>query len=279
LSATLVQADPATGFEPGEAVTIIPYFNCGHCLACRNGKPNCCASIQVCGVHVDGGMREYLQVPEYALVHGAGLSLEQLALVEPLAIGAHGIRRAQVQEGETVVIMGAGPIGMGTMAFAKIAGARVIAIDTNTDRLNFAARHIGVANTLDARDPGLLEALRDLTSGDMASVLIDATGNQQAINNGLAYLGHGGRYVLIGLQKNDLIFSHPEFHKRETTLMSSRNATRKDFELVMTALQQGWVKPETFISKTIGFDEVPAEFPHWLHPAPGAIKLAISMDV
>lgn len=278
LSATLVQANPQTGFQPGEAVTIIPYFNCGHCLACRNGQPNCCASIQVCGVHVDGGMREYLQVPEYALVHGHGLSLEQLALVEPLAIGAHGIRRAQVREGETVVVMGAGPIGLGTMAFAKIAGAKVMAIDTNADRLQFAARHIGVAHTLNARDPNLPETLRELTSGDMASVLFDATGNQQAINNSLGYLGHGGRYVLIGLQKNELIFSHPEFHKRETTLMSSRNATRKDFETVMTALQQGWIKPETFISKTISFDAVPGEFPHWLHPAAGAIKLAITLE-
>lgn len=279
LSATIVQVDPETGFEPGEAVTIIPYFNCGHCLACRNGKPNCCASIQVCGVHVDGGMREYLQVPNYALVHGNGLSFEQLALIEPLAIGAHGIRRAQVQEGETVVVMGAGPIGLGTMAFANIAGARVIAIDTNEDRLDFARRHLGVTHTLNARNPNLLEALRDISSGDMAGVLIDATGNQQAINNGLGLLGHGGRYVLIGLQKNELIFSHPEFHKRETTLMSSRNATRKDFEEVMTALQHGWIKPETFISKTVSFEEVQDEFPNWLHPGPGAIKLAISMEV
>ena len=113
----------APGFEIGEAVTIIPYFNCGHCIACRNGKPNCCSSIKVCGVHIDGGMTEYLSVPSYSLVHGEGLSFDQLALLEPLAIGAHGVRRASIQPGENVLVVGAGPIGLGTIEFAALPAA------------------------------------------------------------------------------------------------------------------------------------------------------------
>src|SRR3954454_16048062 len=129
LAGELVEFDGAPGFEIGEAVSFIPYFNCGTCIACRNGKPNCCTQIQVCGVHVHGGMTEYLSVPSYSLLHGEGLSFDELALVEPLAIGAHGVRRAGVKEGEFVLIIGAGPIGLGTMEFARIAGAKIIALD------------------------------------------------------------------------------------------------------------------------------------------------------
>ena len=98
LSGDLIDLDNADGFVPGDVVTIIPYFNCGTCVACRNNKPNCCVNIQVCGVHVDGGMVEYFSVPSYSLVNGEGLSYDELALIEPLAIGAHGIRRADVKK-------------------------------------------------------------------------------------------------------------------------------------------------------------------------------------
>ena len=115
LAGDLVDMDKAPGFTIGEAVTIIPYFNCGVCIACRTGRPNCCVNIRVCGVHVDGGMVEYLRVPSSSLVHGEGMSYEQLALVEPLAIGAHSIRRAAVRPEEFVLVIGAGPIGLGVM--------------------------------------------------------------------------------------------------------------------------------------------------------------------
>ena len=131
LAAELVDVGGVPGFTPGEAVTFIPYFNCGHCVACRAGKLNCCVQMQVCGVHVDGGMAGLLAVPAAALVHGEGLSFDELALVEPLAIGAHGVRRASVQPGEFVLVIGAGPIGLGVMEFARIAGGQVIAIDIN----------------------------------------------------------------------------------------------------------------------------------------------------
>lgn len=137
LAATVVSTQAESGFQIGEAVTISPYFYCNTCIACRSGKPNCCAKIQVCGVHIDGGMRTYLAVPTYSLIHGEGLSFDELALVEPLAIGAHGVRRANVAQGEFVLVIGAGPIGLGTMEFARIAGGEVIALDINAQRLAF----------------------------------------------------------------------------------------------------------------------------------------------
>ena len=110
LAADLIEADGAPDFVPGEAVTIIPYFNCGKCIACKNGKPNCCTDIKVCGVHVDGGMVSYLSVPSYSLVKSRGLSYDELALVEPLAIGAHGVCRANIKKDEFVLVIGAGPL-------------------------------------------------------------------------------------------------------------------------------------------------------------------------
>ncbi|HPH46540.1 MAG TPA: zinc-binding alcohol dehydrogenase family protein, partial [Chryseolinea sp.] len=219
LAGELVDFDNADGFKKGEFVTIIPYFNCGSCIACRMHKPNCCTQMKVCGVHVDGGMVEYLSVPTSSLLNGQGLSLDELALVEPLAIGAHGVRRASVEAGEYVLVIGAGPIGLGTMEFARITGGKVIALDINEQRLKFCKDRLHVDHTVNASSPDALEKIREITNGEMPTVVIDATGNLKAINNSFQFMAHGARYVLIGLQKGDISFSHPEFHKREGTLM------------------------------------------------------------
>ena len=277
LAANIVELNGAAGFSTGEAVTIIPYFNCGHCIACRSGKPNCCASIKVCGVHVDGGMTEYLSVPAYSLLHGEGLSYDELALVEPLAIGAHGVRRAGVAPGEFVLVIGAGPIGLGIMELARIAGAQVIAMDINEGRLAFCKDKLKVTHTIDARSADVTEQLKDITRGDMPTVVIDATGSLKAINNAFQYMAHGARYVLVGLQKGDISFPHPEFHKREATLMSSRNATRADFQLVIDSMKNGKVTPANYITHRVAFDAVKHEFAGWLNPANGVIKAMISM--
>jgi len=278
LSGELVDFDNAPGFQKGEIVTFIPYFNCGHCIACRMGKPNCCSSIQVCGVHCDGGMVEYLMVPSQSLLHGDGLSLDELALVEPLAIGAHGVRRAQIADGENVLVIGAGPIGLGTMEMAKIAGANVIAMDINEQRLQFCNEKLGVGFTLNAASKDIVQQLAEITNGDMPTVVIDATGNLKAINTGFQYLSHGGKYILIGLQKGEICFSHPEFHKREATLMSSRNATKEDFQKVMSAMKNKLIDPSNYITHRTIFTDVKQEFPQWLNPANGVIKAMVSME-
>jgi len=276
LAGDLVDLDQAPGFMPGEAVTVIPYFNCGICIACRNGKPNCCTTIKVCGVHIDGGMVEYLSVPSSFLVHGNGLSHDQLALVEPLAIGAHAVRRAAIQPGEFVLVVGAGPIGLGTMESARIAGGEVIAMDINEDRLRFCREKLQVLHTVNARiDP--IEQVRHITRGDMPTVVIDATGSRKAINDAFQYMAHGARYVLVGLQKGTIEFSHPEFHKREGTLMSSRNATREDFDKVIDSMKKGLIDPTTYITHRVGFGQVRDEFAGWLDPAGGVIKAMVEL--
>jgi len=278
LSGELVDFDNAPGFQRGEAVTIIPYFYCGHCIACRMGKPNCCSSIKVGGVHQDGGMTEYLSVPSYSLVHGDGLSFDELALVEPLAIGAHGVRRANIKEGEFVLVVGAGPIGLGTMEFARIAGGKVIALDINDKRLQFCKDNLKVEHTINALSPDIKEQLMAITDGDMPTVVIDATGSLKAINNSFQYMAHGARYVLIGLQKGEVCFSHPEFHKREATLMSSRNATRIDFEHVISAMKSKKITPATYITHKVAFENAKDEFERLLDPESGVIKGMIEIN-
>lgn len=272
LSGELIETGGAKGFQKGDVVTFIPYFNCGSCIACRSGKPNCCVKINVCGVHVDGGMAEYLNVPTYSLVHGQGLSYDELALVEPLAIGAHGVRRADVKPGECVMVVGAGPIGLGIMEFARIAGGRVIAMDLNVGRLKFCSDKLKVDHTINVLDENVITRLSEITNGDMPAVVIDATGSLNAINNGFSYMAHGARYVLVGLQKGEIRVSHPEFHKREATLMSSRNATREDFEHVITSIKKGLVHPANYITHRVGFNKVKDNFESWLDPANGVIK-------
>ena len=278
LAGELVDFDDAPGFIKGEKVSFIPYFNCGNCIACRSGLPNCCTGIKVCGVHINGGFAEFLQVPSYSLLHGEGLGFDELSLVEPLAIGAHSIRRANVSEGEFVLVVGAGPIGLGIAEFARIAGGKVIMMDVNDHRLRFSNEKLGVYATLNPLKCDVGKELKNITAGDMPTVIIDATGNLKAINNAFQYLAHGGRYVLVGLQKGDISFSHPEFHKREATLMSSRNATRKDFEHVIASMKRGMVNPLNYITHRVQFDQVKDEFESWLKPETGVIKATVELN-
>jgi 2-desacetyl-2-hydroxyethyl bacteriochlorophyllide A dehydrogenase len=276
-AAEIVQTD-AEGFKAGMQVSIIPYFNCGDCIACNNGKPNCCVSMQVAGVHTDGCMREYFSVPSASLIAAEGLKLEELALVEPLAIAAHAIRRAGVKNGMYVLIIGAGPIGLGLMEFARIAGAKVIAADINQERLDFCKAQLGVKHVLNSRTEDIAERLREITNGDMPQVVIDATGSLAAINQSFQYIAHGGTYVLVGLQKENISFSQPEFHKREATLMSSRNATREDFDYVIRCIKGKLVDPRVFITHRVKFEEVKDQIHNWLGGNNGVIKALVELD-
>jgi 2-desacetyl-2-hydroxyethyl bacteriochlorophyllide A dehydrogenase len=278
LSGELVEFDEAPGFQKGDIVTFLPYLNCGKCVACRAGKTNCCTRLKVCGVHIDGGMADYYAVPSRLLVPAQGLGPDELALVEPLAIGAHGVGRAAVRPGEYVLVMGAGPIGLGLMGFARLGGAVIIAMDMNIRRLDFCRNELGIKYMIRAGENDVMQQLMDITNGDMPTVVIDASGNLKAINQGLNYLAHGGRYVLVGLQKEEMVFSHPEFHKREATLMSSRNATREDFDYVIQCLKKDLIRPLSFITNRVKFKDAAEGFPRWLHPDSGVIKVLLEKD-
>ena len=278
LAAEIIEIDTDNEFAVGDRVTFSPYFYCGKCIACRNGLTNCCADLKVFGVHIDGGMCEFISVPVQYLIKGNEMSFDELALVEPLAIGAHGIRRAGVKPGEFVLVIGAGPIGLGVMEFARIAGAQVIAMDVNDQRLKFCKERVGLVHTIDPAQEDVMVQLKTITNNDMPTVVIDATGNLKAINKAFQYMAHGGRYVLVGLQRNEIVISHPEFHKREATLMSSRNATKEDFDHVLKCMKSKLLDPSTYITHRVQFDEVKDNFESWLKPVNGVIKAMVEIN-
>lgn len=270
--------DNSQGFNKGDIVTVIPYYACGNCIACRNGKSNCCVQIQVLGVHIDGGLQEYLSVPVNYLVQGRGLSYEALAIVEPFSIAAHAVERAAIKPGEFVLLMGVGPIGIAILQLLGAAGAKVIVADTNAHRLNCCKSFVPEAFLINPLNENLMQRLQEITDQDMPTVVVDATGNLNAINNGISYLAHGGRFVLVGLQREMIQISHPEFHKREATLMSSRNATRAHFESVITAIETGIINPQKYITHYVTVEEAVEAFEGWLHPSSNVLKAVIHLD-
>ncbi|WP_330221438.1 zinc-binding alcohol dehydrogenase family protein [Marinomonas phaeophyticola] len=276
LSGVIDSVGEGVALEVGQEVYVVPYMSCGHCIACRNDKANCCTDIQVLGVHIDGGMCEYLQVPEEYVVKTDGISLDQLAVVECLAIGAHAVRRSEIQANTDVLVVGAGPIGMGIAQFAKERGARVIMMDMNQDRLDFCKTVLKVDDVLLAGESAGSD-LSHLTKGEFPLTVFDATGNPKAMQAGFSWVAHGGRYVLVSVVKSDITFSDPEFHKREMTLMGSRNATHEDFAHVVSCLRKGSVIANSMITHRGALLDLPTLLPEWCKSESGVIKALIEV--
>jgi 2-desacetyl-2-hydroxyethyl bacteriochlorophyllide A dehydrogenase len=265
--------DLATGLR----CALEPYFNCGRCPACRRGKPNCCVNLEVFGVHVDGGMREYAIVPAAKLHPAATLSFEQLALVEPLSIGAHAVARAQVADGERVLVVGAGPIGLAVTQFALLAGAHVMAMDISERRLAFCRQQWPQVACIDARsDP--LAALRDLVADDLPTAVFDATGSSQSMMAAFSYVAHGGRLIFVGIVQGDVTFHDPEFHRRELTLLGSRNATAADFRRIIGFLEEGKIDLAPWITHRTSYESMIDMFPRWFDRDSGMIKAVVAFS-
>jgi 2-desacetyl-2-hydroxyethyl bacteriochlorophyllide A dehydrogenase len=271
----IVEEAPADGpLVAGDPVYVMPYLSCGRCIACTRGKSNCCVRIEVLGVHRDGAFTEYLSVPQ-GFVHKAdGITLDQAAMIEFLAIGAHAVRRARLAAGQRVLVVGTGPIGMAALRFAALAGAQVTALDTRAERLELCLEHLG-AHAGVVVGPDDERELARLTGGDFFDVVFDATGNPRAMERGFQFIAHGGSYVLISVVRGDLRFSDPEFHKREATLLASRNATLEDFEIVLRALRAGQIPDRALNTHRLPLVRVPDEFATLLDPAQRVVKAII----
>jgi 2-desacetyl-2-hydroxyethyl bacteriochlorophyllide A dehydrogenase len=261
LSGIIVDAKIENKSLLGKPVSVLPYLSCGKCNSCLKGKTNCCANLHVMGVHVDGGFREYVSVQvDNIMVGREETDLEHLSMVEPLSISYHGIMRADILENDWVIIFGAGPIGIGALMFAKSKTNNIILIDINKNRITYCKSILGIEHSFNGNDETLFEEIKELTNGHFADIVIDATGNKKSIQQQLRFLGHGGKWILIGLQREDLHINHPEFHKREATLMSSRNATKHDFKQVMDKIDNKEIDPALLITHTLDFEEVVNSF-------------------
>lgn len=274
LSAVVVEAEPGSGLRAGDAVYVMPYLSCGRCVACRHGNTNCCVDIKVLGVHRDGALAEYLSVPAQFVHKADGISLDQAAMLEFLAIGAHAVRRADVRPGQRALVVGAGPIGMAAMIFAKLRGADVTCLDTRADRLAFCRQHLAVDAAVEV-GPDDAARLASLTDGEYFDAVFDATGNLDAMNRGFEFVAHGGKYTLISIVRGHVAFSDPDFHKRETTLLASRNATAEDFATVLDAMRAGRIPDRALNTHRMRLEDVPDALPRLLETGQTVVKALV----
>lgn len=267
-------ADNQKQFQTGDRVTLIPYRECGVCGACMNGKTNCCTNLRIIGVHMDGGMQEYVSIPVDHLIQTNDLSLEAAAVVECLSIGAHAVRRAGLKVRERVLVIGAGPIGLGVMKYAQLSGAHVTVMDVNQDRLEFCRSWADIDDILVGGEDSEFR-LRERMNGELPDVVFDATGNKLSMESSFRFVANGGRLLFVGLVKASIAFDDPLFHQKELTLMSSRNATREDFETVIQSVRNGKVDIDSFITHICEFAQMPGTFEQWLDPANKVIKAMV----
>ena len=272
ISATVLDGGES-GLTAGSPVIVNPYISCGHCVACRKGKPNCCVAIRVLGVHTDGALCEEIAVPAGNVYPAEGLSLEAASTVEFLAIGAHAVRRAAMEAGSRSLVIGAGPIGLGTALFSRIAGHDVVLMDTAAERLAMARERFGFDGILVGET--MARAIADKTGGEGFDVVFDATGYGASMEASFAHVAHGGTLVFVSVVKDDIRFSDPEFHKREMTLIGSRNALRADFEHVVSSIRAGDVPVDDLITHRTTLDAVPADLARWADEKSGLIKATV----
>ena len=276
LSGVVAGGAASPDLAPGTPVVINPYISCGHCVACRKGKPNCCATLKVLGVHIDGGMCERILVPEENLYPAGDLSLRDAAMIEFQAIGAHAVRRSALEKGDRVLVVGAGPIGVGTGIFARLAGGAVTLMDVSERRLAFVADRLGFDDAIRAGEGALAEIDRR-TGGDRYDVVFDATGNARAMEGSFAFVASGGTLVLVGVRAADITFSDPEFHRKEMTLKATRNATRADFDTVIAAVRAGHVPMDALNTHSGTLDALPEIMPAWLHASDPPLKAIVTV--
>jgi threonine dehydrogenase-like Zn-dependent dehydrogenase len=221
-------------------------------------------------------MRELIKVPVRKLHRSESLSFEQLALVETLSIGAHAVGRAGLEPGETVLVVGTGPIGLAVIQSAQPLGVRLLATDVNAARLEFCRRQMGVEHTF-ATDASAEEALREATGGEMPTVVFEATGNPASMERSFGFVASSGKLVLVGLCQSKIAFFDPEFHRREMTLLSSRNAVAADFKRVLSAVEAGTLDTRPWITHRASLADVAVALPSWMDPRAGVLKAMVEV--
>ena len=267
----------STSVQVGDKVSVIPILPCSKCFACRTGHENCCASLQVLGVHVDGGMSTYAAVPIENLVKvPASMDDKLAALMEPLSVSAHAVRRGGVCKEDKVLVIGAGPIGMGVAEVARTYGADVRIADTSADRRKFAMEQYGYRE-MNPLEESFMQQLREWTDGEMPNKVFDSTGNQKSMNSVINYLSNAGSLIFVGLQTGTVEFSDPEIHKREASIYTSRNAQRQDFEYILDCLLTGKIDASRFITNQTDFEHAAEDIGKWVEQGSRVFKGVVNI--
>jgi alcohol dehydrogenase len=262
----LAIGEGVTHLQVGDRCSVEPYLNCGTCHACQRGSTNCCETLQVLGVHCDGGMRERMLLPAPKLHPCNALDFEQLALVETLAIGCHAVNRAQVTASDDVLIIGAGPIGLTVLEFARATNAAITMLELNAARREFVEQHY----------PGVI-VVACLPDAPAFQIVFDATGNPNSMAGTLRFARFTGRIVYVGITKEPVLLDDPLFHRRELSLLASRNAVASDFPRILAMIQSGQINTRPWISHRCEFGELPEQMEAWLLPHSRVIKAVVAL--
>ncbi|MEM7603262.1 MAG: zinc-binding dehydrogenase, partial [Verrucomicrobiota bacterium] len=261
LAAEVVEVNGESPWKNGDLVAVEPYLNDPTSPASRKGKTNCCESLRVLGVHCDGGMRGELNVPFEKLHRSNGATPDQLALVEMLGIGCHAVNRSLVEMKDRVLLLGAGPIGLSVLSFLQSRNKSVLVADLDEVRLSFCREAFGVEDTLVLPCDGTAaEVMARHFGEERPDLILDATGNPGSMHSTFDLIAHGGRIVFVGLFQGNLTFPDPLFHRKEISLLASRNATSDEFGQVISAMEGGTIDTAPWITHRFSLRDVPDHF-------------------
>jgi L-gulonate 5-dehydrogenase len=208
----------------GDRVVVEPLIACGHCFACGRGRYNCCVTLKVMGAHVAGGLSEFVAVSAGQLHAVGDMPTLTSVLIEPLTIGLQCVVRAGAARGDTVAVMGAGPIGQAAALAAVDRGARVLVVDRVPKRLKLAS-HLGAHAVVDARHEHVGDAIARFTDGEGAAIVIEATGAPALIRQSLDSAAHSGTVVIVGICDSEVSIPVGLFSRKEINVLGSRNNT------------------------------------------------------
>ncbi|MFB5285018.1 zinc-binding alcohol dehydrogenase family protein [Peribacillus sp. Hz7] len=262
-----------TGVQVGDHVVVEPISYCGECYACRKGRQNVCEKLSVFGVHEDGGMREWFVLPEKQLhVVDPTLAWEEIVLAEPYTIGAQAIWRGEVEQGDTVLIQGAGPIGICILKMAKLQGASVMITDLSEERLAFAKEN-GADVTVHAGNEDVRQHVQEWTNGEGANVVIDAVCLPMTFELSFDVVSVAGRIVVLGFDERTSAIAQLPITKKEVTVVGSRLQTNQ-FSKVVKLLNEGQLRHNGLVTHTFSLDDVQEAF-NFVEKHPEQVRKAI----
>jgi len=257
----------ASEFKAGDRCAVNPYMTCGVCAACARGRSNCCAWMRVIGVHSDGGMRDRIVLPAKQLYKCEKLPPVQIPLVETLGVGIHATGRAEARAGDRAMVLGAGPIGLSVIAFLRLAGADIGVVEKIPGRLEFASRHYGLKRSYPSQE----EARKE----EASMLVFDCTGDKGSMEGSIQLLEQGGKLIFVGLINDSISLFDPELHRREATILASRNSTPPEHHRVLELMESGTIDVSAWPTDFVGPEAMGERFPRWLKREAGVVKAVI----
>ena len=282
-SAEVIEADEnnAYGIRKGMIVTCNPYFNCGHCYSCQHGTVNACMDNQTMGCQRDGAFQEYITMPIERVYDGKGWMQRPWQPSSPSASATTACSGQTSRQGEKVLVVGAGTIGVLAAVAAKAKGAEVTICDVAPDKLEYACRTFGLDHKLLNESPeAFAKGVAALTDGNGFDVTIEAVGMPETFMNCIDAACFGGRVVLIGVSKRNIDdFFFTIIQKKELNIYGSRNALKQDFEELIELVGSGKIDLDKIVTNEYNWTDAPQAFEEFSANAGKMLKVVLNFTV